>query len=240
MSLYHVIKLGQCQGKILILRKSFYATSSCPVCWGGHSIPSVLRASSYPSCPCLGPLLILSHLVCDRPKGGKWRVQSKVPGREQELSKWGDRFSWAFCKLTPQCNVQIKFFFITSNNPCHSCGSYYYPATSFPLLHLHCCHEPTSNYSSGTKAYSIWPPVFVPSLASAIILAHFSIYVADHLTSQFHKYLDHSSFEISKNLLWLQVLLLQFSNYSTPILITPSPLCIQTFELNSDLTAFHT
>lgn len=122
-------KVSSTSRELLILRKSFYATSSCPVCWDGHSIPSVLRASSSPCCACLGLLLTLSHLVCDRPKRGKWVAQSKVPGTEQALSKRGDRFSWAFRKPAPQCNVQI-IVLVTSNDTCHSSAA---PTTTVPL-----------------------------------------------------------------------------------------------------------
>lgn len=113
------IKLGQGQGKIWVQKKSFDATSSWPVCRDGHSIPSIQRASSSPSCPCLGMLLIFSYLICDRPRRGKWLAHSKVLGIEQAPDRGGDHFSWAFCKPTPRSNVQIMVL-VTSNDPYRS------------------------------------------------------------------------------------------------------------------------
>lgn len=71
----------------------------------------------------------LSHTWYVTPKWGKWVAQSKVPGTEQALSKWGDRFSWAFRKPAPQCNVRI-IVLVTSNDTCHSSAA---PSTTIPL-----------------------------------------------------------------------------------------------------------
>lgn len=135
-SLYHVIKLGQCQGKILILRKSFYATSSCPVCWGGHSIPSVLRASSYPSCPCLGPLLILSHTwyVID-PKRVNGEYRARCQGESRSSVNEGIVLAGPSASQHHSATCKLNFFLVTSNNPCQSFAA---PTTIPPHPFLFC------------------------------------------------------------------------------------------------------
>lgn len=154
----------------------------------GHRIPSVLRASSSPSCPCLALLLILSHLKCDRPKRDKWQGARL----EQTLNKGGNHFSWAFCQPTPQCNVQT-IVFVSPNNPHHYSEAHTIPLHPL-LLHLHSCHDQPPDHSS---LKPIVPgPVFITSPAFAVILGHLNIHVNDHLTSQVPRHLDHSSFEI--------------------------------------------